>query len=251
MHLYGELKEDVYMCFPDRYFDKTDTRVIKLNKSIYGLKQAPRKCNEKLTSALLENEFKQSKNDFSLFIKNKNGIFISLLVYVDDIVITENNIQAINEVKSFMSSKFLIKDLGKLKYFLGIEVPESNGSLYLNQRKYCLEVLVEFGLLACKPCNTPIKTKDNTSKLDLSSANLPLSSNNNYQKLVGKLIYLTHTRPDINYAVHVLSQFMHAPLQSHLKLAFRVLRYLKNAHGKGLSFCKGNEFGLNVYVDSD
>lgn len=178
--LYGQLDEDVYMCLPDGYSDKDDTRVCKLNKSLYGLKHAPRKWDEKLTSVLFENGFKQSKNDFSLFIKNKNGIFIALLVYVDDIVITDNNVQAINEVKSFMSSKFLIKDLGKLKYFLGIEVLESDGNLFLTQRKYCLEVLFEFGILACKPCNIPIETKDNPTKPDQVIVDLPLVGINNY-----------------------------------------------------------------------
>ena len=249
--LYGELDEDVYMCLPEGYCDVNDTRVCKLKKSLYGLKQAPRKWNEKLTSVLIENGFEQSKNDFSLFIKNKNGIFIALLVYVDDIVITGNNVQAINEVKAFMGSKFLIKDLGKLKYFLGIEVLNSDGNMFLTQRKYCLELLAEFGMLACKPCNTPIETKECSAKPDQVIVDVPLTGITNYQKLVGKLIYLTHTRPDISYAVHVLSQYMHAPMQSHLKLAFRVLRYLKNAPGQGISFYKGNNLDINVFVDSD
>ncbi|GJU62892.1 ribonuclease H-like domain-containing protein [Tanacetum coccineum] len=247
--VYGELVEDVYMKLPEGYFSKDYKIVCKLVKSLYGLKQAPRKWNEKLISVLLENNFIQSKNDFSLFIKNKNGVFIALLVYVDDIVITGNNGDEINKVKEFLSSKFVTKDLGKLKYFLGIEVLESKGNLYLTQRKYYLEVLVEFGMLACRPCGTPIETKESTTKFGKVIVDSPLNIINNYQKLIGKLIYLTHTRPDISYVVHVLSQYMHAPLQSHLKLAFRVLRYLKNGPGKGISFVKDKELNLNVYVD--
>ncbi|GJX31409.1 uncharacterized mitochondrial protein-like protein [Tanacetum coccineum] len=108
--------------------------------------------------------------------------------------------------------------------------------------------------VSCKPCGTPIESRECVIKpykgkvLDID---YPLTGINNYQKLVGKLIYLTHTRPDISYAVHVLSQFMHAPLQSHLKLAFRVLRYLKTTPGKGISFNKGSDLNLRVYVDSD
>ncbi|GKE74975.1 ribonuclease H-like domain-containing protein [Tanacetum coccineum] len=249
--LYGELIEDVYMSIPEGYFDKADNRVCKLVKNLYGLKQAPRKWNEKLTCVLIENDFIQSKNDFSLFTKNKNGVFIDLLVYVDDIVITGNNVDEIIIVKEFLSSKFRIKDLGKLKYFLGIEVLESNSNLYLTQRKYCLEVLAEFGMLGCRPCGTPIETKESTAKPKNVFVDSPLTGINNYHKLVGKLIYLTHTRPGISYVVHVLSQYMHAPLQSHLKLAFRVLRYLKNVPGKGISFMKNKELNLNVFVDSD
>ncbi|GJY45521.1 ribonuclease H-like domain-containing protein [Tanacetum coccineum] len=178
---------------------------------------------EKLTSVLIENDFVQNKNDFSLFTKNKNGVFIALLVYVDDIVVSGNNIDEINIVKQFLSSNFVIKDLGKLKYFLGVEVLESNDNLYLTQRKYCLEVLAKFSMLACRPCGTPIETKESIAKPKKVCVDSPLSDINNYQKLMGKLIYLTHTRLDIKYVVHVLSQYMHAPLQSHLKLAFRVL----------------------------
>ncbi|GJS39240.1 ribonuclease H-like domain-containing protein, partial [Tanacetum coccineum] len=204
--LYGELVEDVYMKLPEGYFDSSDTRVCKLVKSLYGLKQAPRKGDEKLTSVILENDFVQSKNDFSLFIKNKNDLFIALLVYVDDIVVTGNDIKEIENVKEFLKSKFLIKDLGKLKYFLGIEVLETDTRLCLTQRKYCIELLTEFGMLGCKPCNTPIEVKEGILKKDGKIiVDKPLSSISGYQKLVGKLIYPTHTRPDISYDVHVLS----------------------------------------------
>ncbi|GJT89666.1 putative RNA-directed DNA polymerase [Tanacetum coccineum] len=215
--LYGDLVEDVYMSLPDGYFSKNDTRVCKLVKSLYGLKQAPRKWNEKLTAVLHENGFEQSKNDFSLFKKNKDGVVIILLVYVDDIVVTGNNQSEINKFKDFLKTKFLIKDLGVLRYFLGIGVLESGGNMYSTQRKYCLELLAEFGMLACKPCGTPIESKEGSNKSSKVKA----------------------------------VEFMHAPLQSHLKLAFKLLRYLKNALGKGISFNKGNDLNLKVYVDSD
>ncbi|GJT05443.1 ribonuclease H-like domain-containing protein [Tanacetum coccineum] len=132
----------------------------------------------------------------------------------NDIVITGNNSDEINKVKEFLCAKFLINVLGK-------------------------------------PCSTPIETKKSTTKPRKVILDSPLTRINNYQKLIGKLIYLIHTRPDINYDVHVLSQFMHASLQSHLKLAFRVMRYLKNAPGKDISFVKDKELKLNVFVDSD
>ncbi|GJX01918.1 putative RNA-directed DNA polymerase, partial [Tanacetum coccineum] len=130
----------------------------------------------------------------------------SLLVYVDDIVITGNDLNEIDKVKEFLKSKFMIKDLGKLKYFLGIEVLKNENGLVLTQRKYCLELLCEFGMLACKPCKTPIKVKINkVAKTTDVVSDEALVGITNYQKLVGKLIYLTHTRPDISYAVHVLN----------------------------------------------
>ncbi|GJR77556.1 ribonuclease H-like domain-containing protein [Tanacetum coccineum] len=113
--LYGDLNEEVYIELPPGYYDKNETKVCKLVKSLYGLKQAPTQWNEKLTTALIENDFVQSKNDYSLYVKSKDGFFIAILVYVDDIVITGNNGLEIDKFKRFLSSKFMIKDLGLLK----------------------------------------------------------------------------------------------------------------------------------------
>ncbi|GKC30973.1 ribonuclease H-like domain-containing protein [Tanacetum coccineum] len=112
--LYGNLDEDVYMLPPPGYFDKNETRVCKLKRSLYGLKQAPRQWNNRLSEALVENDFKQSGHDHSLYTKESGGRFVSFLVYVDDIVLTGNNINEINKVKTFLKSKFKIKDLGEL-----------------------------------------------------------------------------------------------------------------------------------------
>ncbi|GKD78859.1 ribonuclease H-like domain-containing protein [Tanacetum coccineum] len=152
--LYGDLEEDVYTNLPKGYSDKNDKRVCKLVKSLYGLKQAPRKWNEKLNSVLSDCGFVQSMNDFSLFVKSEKDVILVLLVYVDDIIVTGNNSDEINKFKQFLSTTFLIKDLGKIKYFLGIEVLDVVNGICLTQRKYCTELPSEFGMLACNPCNT-------------------------------------------------------------------------------------------------
>ncbi|KAJ0779316.1 putative RNA-directed DNA polymerase [Helianthus annuus] len=248
--LYGNLVEDVYMKLPEGYFSKNDTRVCKLNKSLYGLKQAPRMWNEKLLSVLFELGFTQSKCDHSLFVKTSGLVIVVLLVYVDDIVITGNNEQEILHVKQFVQSKFLIKDLGILKYFLGIEVLKVDDGICLSQRKYCLELLAEFGMTGCKPVSNPIEPNYVVTALcEKESENLINVSG--YQRLVGKLIYLSHTRPDIAYSVHVLSQFMHKPTKAHFLLAMRVLRYLKGSPGKGILLKKSSDFELAAYADSD
>ncbi|GJZ69644.1 ribonuclease H-like domain-containing protein [Tanacetum coccineum] len=176
--LYGDLTETVYMKLPDGYFDKNDKRVCKLKKSLYGLKQAPRQWNAKLTQALVEDGFVQSKSDYSLFTKADSGMFLALLVYVDDIIITGNSLVHIENFKTFLKSKFQIKDLGKLKYFLGIEVVETDKGLCLSQRKYCLDLLSEFGLLACKPSAVPLEQNlkvsgsiEYSSSLDVTAGN--------------------------------------------------------------------------------
>ncbi|XP_076929081.1 uncharacterized protein LOC143593292 [Bidens hawaiensis] len=230
-----ESNEDLYMTLPEGFFNKYENKVCKLVKSLYGLKQAPRKWNEKLTQVLLDDGFKQSISDYSLFVKYVNNVIVVLLVYVDDIVLTGNDENEIRKVKLALSSCFKIKDLGILKYFLGIEVLRSELGITLCQRKYCLELLASFGMIASKPISTPIEQifvvtdKANSDKNDFELKNVT-----EYQKLIGKLIYLTLTRPDIAYTVHCLSQFMHSPLNSHLQVALRLLRYLKGSPGKGV-----------------
>nr|GEU69307.1 ribonuclease H-like domain-containing protein [Tanacetum cinerariifolium] len=135
----GDLNEEVCMALPLGYYDKNETKVCKL--VMYGLKQAPRQWNAKLTSLLIENGFIYSKNDYSLYVKSKKGLFVALSVYVDDIVITQSDLTEIESFKRFLSSKFMIKDLGELKYFLGIVVLKNQNGICLSQRKYCLELL--------------------------------------------------------------------------------------------------------------
>ncbi|GJT35936.1 putative RNA-directed DNA polymerase [Tanacetum coccineum] len=248
--LYGYLSETVYMDLPEGYFSPNDKRVCRLKKSLYGLKQAPRQWNAKLTHTLIEHGFKQSKSDYSLFTKSEKGSFIVLLVYVDDIIVTGNNVNSIESFKKFLKTKFQIKDLGKLKYFLGIEVVDTNKGVCLSQRKYCLDLLSEFGLLACKPSAIPLEQNISITN-ELTDSDLLIDNITEYQKLIDKLIYLTHTRRDIAYSVHCLSQFMHKPLKSHLKIALKVLRYLKSAPGKGIHVIKNNVTSLDVYVDAD
>ncbi|XP_071719288.1 uncharacterized protein [Rutidosis leptorrhynchoides] len=248
--LYGEIVEDVYMTPPEGYFNKDKIKAYKLIKSLYGLKQAPRKWNEKLTSVLKDNGFVQSINDYSLYTKTVDDIFLVILVYVDDIIITGNNENEIKKLKAYLSENFMIKDLGKLKYFLEIEVLDIENGVCMNQRKYCLELLQDFGMLGCKPISTPME-QNVVVDTECNDKNKKLEDISYYQKLVGKLIYLTMTRPDIAYAVHCLSQFMHSPLECHLKLAFHVLRYLKQSPGRGVSIVKSTSFDLIAFVDTD
>ncbi|GJW19214.1 putative RNA-directed DNA polymerase [Tanacetum coccineum] len=248
--LYGDLDETVYMTLPEGFFNSGDTRVCRLKKSLYGLKQAPRQWNAKLTQTLIEHGFIQSKSDYSLFTKTDHNSFIALLVYVDDIIITGNDVGKIEKFKAYLNSKFKIKDLGKLKYFLGIEVIDTDKGLCLSQRKYCLDLLSDFGLLACKPSATPLEQNLVVSN-EPTSTDSVIDNVTEYQKLIGKLIYLTHTRPDISYSVHCLSQFMHKPLKSHLKIAFKVLRYLKNNPGMGIHIVKQPKVSLEAFVDAD
>ncbi|KAJ0528553.1 putative RNA-directed DNA polymerase [Helianthus annuus] len=248
--LYGTINEDVYMCLPEGYYSPDETRVCKLVKSLYGLKQAPRKWNERLNSVLVDYGFVQSKCDHSMYVLAKQKVFVILLVYVDDIVVTGNSVDEVSKIKGILNSNFQIKDLGKLKYFLGIEVLYNESGVCLNQRKYCLELLSAFGYLACKPINTPIE-QSYVVTAKVSKSQSVLKNVTGFQKLIGKLIYLSLTRPDISYAVQFLSQFMHSPTDVHLQIALRLLRYLKSGPGCGLLFKRSDRLDLVGYVDSD
>ncbi|GJV09779.1 ribonuclease H-like domain-containing protein [Tanacetum coccineum] len=246
--LYGDLKEIVYMKPPKGYFPY-DNKVCRLKKSLYGLKQAPRQWNAKLTSPLIENGFIQSKSDYSLYTKSDKGVFLALLVYVDDIIITGNSVSEIEKFKVFLKSKFMIKDLGKLKYFLGIEVVDTDKGICLNKRKYVLDLLSEYGMLACKPAKTPLMSKLVISNKASDKDHL-LENITDYQKLIGKLIYLINTRSNISYDVHCLSQFMHSHLTSHLKIAFKILGHLKSCPGLGVHVTKTSGMFLTAYSDA-
>ncbi|KAM2714488.1 hypothetical protein EV2_044230 [Malus domestica] len=245
--LHGDLEEDVYMSLPPGFGRKGETRVCKLHKSLYGLKQASRQWFIKLSCALRKAGYQQSKADYSLFVRNHDGKFTALLVYVDDIILAGNNIQAIEDTKSFLMKQFKLKDLGQLKYFLGIEIARSSKGITLSQRKYALEILEDAGHLGAKPATSPMEQNLSLRKDEGQWVTDPSS----YRRLVGRLIYLTITRPDLVYAVHILSQFMEKPRTPHLEAAQRVLRYVKHTPGQGIFLSARSPIQLNAFCDAD
>ena len=246
--LHGDLHEEVYMELPPGVVPPRPGQICRLRKSLYGLRQASRQWYEKLSQVLIASGFHQSQADFSLFTKKKpDGSFTALLIYVDDMLLTGNDQSEIDAVKQTLDRLFKIKDLGQLKFFLGLEVARSSSGISLCQRKYTLELLQDAGLLGCKPLSTPMDPNIRFQKDD----GAPFSDPAAYRRLVGQLLYLTTTRPDISYAMTTLSQFLHAPMVSHYRAALRVLRYLKNAPGLGLFFPSDSALHLKGFSDSD
>ncbi|XP_038885780.1 secreted RxLR effector protein 161-like [Benincasa hispida] len=146
-----------------------------------------------------------------------------------------------------MADEFEIKDLGTLRYFLRMEVARSVEGISVSQRKYTLNLLKETGMTGCKPADTPVEANLNL----IESADDVLVNKERYQRLMGKLIYLSHTRPDISYAVSLVSPFMQAPCERHMEAVTRILRYLKSSLGKGLVFRKHDKRCIKAYTDSD
>ena len=214
---------------------------------IYGLKQASRQWYSKFSYSLLQFGFRQSKSDYSLFIKGSCSSFVALLVYVDDIIITTPSHQAIDSMKSFLHSQFKLKDLGTLKYFLGLEIARSTKGIVLSQRHYTLQLLEDTGFLACKPAIIPMDPKMQLTATDGDV----LTDISQYRRLIGRLLYLTLSRPDITFAVHKLSQFLAQPRVPHLQAAHHLLRYLKSSPGQGLFFSSSSSLQLKAFSDAD
>ncbi|KAM2392165.1 hypothetical protein ACFX1X_035690 [Malus domestica] len=245
--LHGNLEEEVYMDFPPGYSVGRNTGVCRLRKSLYGLKQSPRAWFDRFTQVMKRIGYNQSHSDHTLFVKRRQEKVTALIIYVDDMIITRDDFDEISKLQSNLAAEFEMKSLGDLKYFLGVEVARSSKGIFLSQRKYVLDLLKETGMLGCKPVDTPIVEKHHLC-LDPNQESV---DKGRYQRLVGRLIYLAHTRPDIAYAVSVVSQFMHSPSVDHMAAVMRILAYLKSAPGKGVLYQKHGHLNVEGFTDAD
>jgi histone deacetylase 1/2 len=248
--LHGVLEEEVYMKQPPGFeSDKTPHYVCKLDKAIYGLKQAPRAWYSRLSNKLISLGFVASKSDTSLFIYNRGGIMIYILIYVDDIIVTSNDPKAVTVLLADLREDFALKDLGMLHYFLGIEVKEEQGGITLSQGKYAQDLLKRVGMADCKPCTTPLSASEKLSSYE----GTPLSSEDGtrYRSVVGALQYLTITRPDLSYSVNRVCQFLHAPTTIHWTAVKRILRYIRYTIKMGLHIQKAAVPSLSAFSDAD
>ncbi|XP_015169205.1 uncharacterized mitochondrial protein AtMg00810-like [Solanum tuberosum] len=221
--------------------------VCSLKKAIYGLKQAPRAWYEALTAYLNTIGFVKSESDASLFIFKSLAVTVYILVYVDDILITGNHPNLVAQVINSLASRFSLKNLGELNYFLGIEVKRVPNGIILSQSQYILEILSDVDMTDCKGVATPM-CSSSPPKADDGS---PPADETLYRRTLGKLQYLSFTRPDISFAVNKLSQFMHSPSLEHWKAVKRVLRYLKSTTTSCLEIRHHADWNLYMYDDAD
>ena len=177
----------------------------------------------------------------------QHGLITILIVYVDDIIIIGNNLEEIKELEEHLDKNFKVKQLGPLKYYLGIEFARSSERILMTQQKYVLELVEETKHTNCHISETPIEVNHKLAIFE-NDPQLKISSN---QKLNGKLLYLSHTRPDICYLVNLLSQFMHSPRNSHFQAANRILKYLKGTSRLGITYRKTGKLDLILYTDLD
>lgn len=189
----------------------------------------------------------QSYYDYSLFSFTKGDKEVRVLVYVDDLILATNSMEILSQFKSYLSQCFKMKDLGKLRYFLGIEVARSEEGMVLSQRKYTLDLIADVGLNNARPAATPVEQNHN-----LAADKSPLMPDpKQYRRLVGRLVYLANTRPELCYAIHLLSQFMKAPREDHWHAAIRVVKFLKGCPGQGILLSSNPDLEVSLYVDAD
>lgn len=244
--LYGTLEEDIYMKPPEGYNNVDGNHVFKLKKSLYGLKQSPLCWNRCISGWINKIGFKQSEADPCLYVKTQGKDKIILALYVDDgLIVYTSEILAkwfLDELKTHC--EITVKPA---TYFLGMEIErDSDGSILLHQKSYTACVLKRFGMENCKPVKSPILKSNNQENIEETSQSFP------YREAVGALSYLmTSTRPDIAYAVSVVSRKLDKPSREDIVTVKRVLRYLKGTMNEGIVYRPGSAHNLECYSDAD
>ena len=252
-YLNSDIDRDLYVKQPKGYeklSSNGDELVCKLQKSLYGLKQSSRNWNNTLNDYLLSQKFSRSYADPCLYTKFHDGLMIILLIWVDDILICTNSVDALNTFKTVLCQRFKMKDIGVMKWFLGIEVNFGENFVSISQSNFISKVLEKFNMLDAKvkslPCDVDVNKFDCCDSKFLDNPKL-------YREIIGSLIYIMScTRPDLSYVVTKLSQFMSKPTTAHLNYAKNVLRYLKGTKDQSIFFYKSSgHLNLTGFCDSD
>jgi hypothetical protein len=246
--LNGRNCHDVYMKQSLGYSQPgTQHLVCKLNRALYGLKQGSRNWYAKIHKFLIKNSLKQSSADGNLYYTRHNGKLIILVLYVDDLFITGNDITFINKLKTQLHQKFEMTNLGPCNQYLGLEFEQTPQGLRLHQTSYAQSIVDDFGLTDCNPTRTPLPTGLKLRK----DTKTPYVDRHLYQQMVGKLIFLTNTRYDIAFSVNLVARYMQAPQQAHLQAIQSIIRYIKGTTQTGLFYSRNATLQLTGYSDAD
>nr|GEY35360.1 copia protein [Tanacetum cinerariifolium] len=212
--LHGKLKEDVYMCQPEGFIDADHpSHVFKLKKALYELKQAPRAWYDKLSTFLLHNHIFKGSTDPTLFIRRFVNDILVVQVYVDDIIFGFTHPKYTQLFSDLMKSRFKISMMGEMTFFLGLQVNQPPCGIFLNQSNYMLEILKKYGIESCDPVGTPMEIK---YKLNLDQNGTPVDATK-YRSMIGALMYLMSSRPDIVHATCLCAFYQAKPTEKHLK----------------------------------
>ncbi len=246
--LNGVIEEEVYVKQPPGFEDiKYPDHVFKLKKSLYGLKQAPRAWYDRLSNFLIKNDFKRGQVDTTLFRRTLGKDILVVQIYVDDIIFGSTNASLCKEFSELMQDEFEMSMMGELKFFLGIQINQCKDGVYVHQSKYTKELLKKFKLEDCKVMNTPMHPTCNLSKEDEGAK----VDQKLYRGMIGSLLYLTASRPDILFSVCLCARFQSDPRESHMTAVKRIFRYLKGTTNLGLLYRKSLDYKLIGFCDAD
>ncbi|GJS20821.1 putative ribonuclease H-like domain-containing protein [Tanacetum coccineum] len=230
--LYGKIEEEVYVCQPPGFEDlEFPDRVYKVENALYDLHQAPRAWYDTFSTYLLDNGFQRGQIDKTFFIKRVNSDILLVQVYVDDIIFRSTKTELCTEFEKLMDKKFQMSSMGELTFFLRLQVTQKDDGIFISQDKYVDEILKKFGFLTVKTASTPIET----SKTLMKDENAEDVDVHLYRSMIGSLMYLTSSRPDIMFAVCACARFQVTPKVSHLHAVKRIFRYLKGQDRKSIT----------------
>ncbi|KAI3715736.1 hypothetical protein L6452_22723 [Arctium lappa] len=246
--LNGVLHEEVYVAQPEGFVDPHHpNHVYVLDKALYGLKQAPRAWYETLTKFLLASGFKKGTVDTTLFLKRQGEDLILIQIYVDDIIFGSTNPKFCKNFSKIMETKFEMSMMGELNFFLGLQVKQLPKGIFINQAKYINDILKKFNMSDSSVMKTPMATG---TLLDADPFGKPVDQKV-YRSMIGSLLYLTASRPDIMFATCFCARYQSNPKESHLSAVKRILRYLKGSPNLGLWYPKDSRFELTAFTDAD
>lgn len=247
--LNGELLEEVYVSQPVGFVQENQRhKVYKLLKALYGLKQAPRAWYARLNKCLKNLGFTKCPHEHAVYTKRKGNEFLIVAVYVDDLLVTGSSMENVNKFKKEMNKEFEMTDMGKLSYYLGIEVNQGRNGTELKQSAYARKLLLKFDMAECNAVKYPMEPKEVLNK----DAKGKAVDETKYRSIIGGLRYLVNTRPDLAYSVGVVSRYMERPTTMHYNATKRILRYIKGTVNHGLVYSRGvGNYILSGYSDSN
>ena len=246
--LNGFINEEVFVEKP-LVFESFNfpNHVFKLKKALYGLNQAPIAWYEKLRKFLISSGFKMGKIDTTLFIKPNDNDMLIVQIYVDDIIFGATNVSLCEEFAKSMHSKFEMNMMGELNFFFSLQIKQLKEDTFINQAKYVRDLLKKYNLEEIKTKSTPM---DSSIKLDMDDKD-KLIDQTKYRAMIGSLLYLTASRPDIMYSVCLCTRFQACSKESHLNAVKRIFRNLKGTIDIGIWYPKCDNFELICSSDAD
>nr|GEY40936.1 copia protein [Tanacetum cinerariifolium] len=246
--LNGNLWEKVYVSQPNGFVDTDNpNHVYKQKKALYGLKQAPRAWYDMLSLFLIFQDFSKGSMDPTLFIRRDSKELLLVQIYVDDIIFAASTPEFCDVFAKIMCSKFKMSMMGKISFFLGLQISQSLRGIFINQSKYALESLKKYGFKSCDPVDTPMVEK---SKL-VEDKEGNVVDPSHYRGMIGTLLYLTASRPDLQFAICMCAQYQARPTEKHLHAVKRIFRYLRGTVNWGLWYPKNSLITLTAFADAD